>query len=143
MSHRILLAAVLVVAAFGAFADEQPVQLKADLDGAHEVPPTQTSGKGKLEGALNRTTKELNYTVTYQGLSGPATAAHFHGPADPTKNAGVVVPLKAPLDSPVKGSAKLDDKQIGELMANNWYVNVHTAQNPNGEIRGQVLHAGP
>jgi CHRD domain len=143
MSHRILLAAVLVMATFGARADEQPIQLKADLDGSHEVPATQTSGKGKLEGALNRTTKELNYTVTYQGLTGPATAAHFHGPADPTKNAGVVVPLKAPLDSPVKGSATLDDKQIGELMANNWYVNIHTAKNPTGEIRGQVVHAGP
>jgi hypothetical protein len=143
MSHRILLAAVLCLAAFGARADEQPVQLHADLDGSHEVPAVETSGKGRLEGALNKSTKELRYTITYQGLTGPATAAHFHGPADPGKNAGVVVPLKAPLDSPVKGSATLDDKQMADLMANNWYVNIHTAKNPNGEIRGQVLHAGP
>ena len=142
MSQRVLLAAVFCLAAFGARADEQPIQIHADLDGAHEVPAVQTPAKGKLEGALNKSTKELRYTLTYQDLTGPASAAHFHGPAEPGKNAGVVLPLKAPLESPVKGSATLDDKQMGDLLNNNWYVNVHTAKNPNGEIRGQVTHPG-
>ena len=138
MSRRILLAAVLCLAAHGARADEQPIELKADLVGAHEVPSVDSSGKGKLQAALNKGTKELRYTVTYQDLSGPATAAHFHGPAEQGKNAGIALPINGALQSPIKGVATLDDKQMGDLLANRWYVNIHTAKNPNGEIRGQV-----
>ena len=73
-------------------------------------------------------------------LSGDATAAHFHGPADAGANAGVAVPIKGTA-SPMAGSAAITDAQAAELLAGKWYINVHTAANKNGEIRGQVLKA--
>ena len=66
--------------------------------------------------------------------------AHFHGPADKGVNAGVVVPFAPPITSPYHGTATLTDAQIQDLEAGKWYVNVHTAANPGGEIRGQVMH---
>jgi hypothetical protein len=68
--------------------------------------------------------------------------AHFHGPAPAGKNAGVVIPI--PMDklaSPIEGQATLTAAQESDLLAGNWYFNVHTAKNPGGEIRGQVEQA--
>ena len=127
----------------GARADEMPIQLHAPLSAAQEVSPNQSAGTGRMGGTLNRSTKELDYTVTYQDLTGPATAAHFHGPAEPGANAGVVVPLQQPLTSPIKGKATLTDQQMNDLLANKWYVNIHTKEHPGGEIRGQVAQSGP
>ncbi len=112
--------------------------MTARLSGASEVPPTTTDGSGSVAAMLNKQTNELNWTVSYSGLSGPVTAAHFHGPAMAGQNAGVVVPLNGSLASPIKGSATLTAAQAADLAAGKWYVNVHTAANPNGEIRGQV-----
>jgi hypothetical protein len=83
-------------------------------------------------------TKQLKWKVSYSGLSGPATAAHFHGPAEPGKNAGVMIPIQNIATSPAEGSATLTDAQAADLMGGRLYVNVHTAANPGGEIRGQV-----
>ena len=63
--------------------------------------------------------------------------ACFHGPALACANAGVAVPLKDPA-SGSKDTVALTDAQIADLEAGKWYVNVHTAANPGGEIRGQV-----
>ena len=71
-------------------------------------------------------------------MTGPVTAGHFHGPAAAGANAGVVVPFAGSLASPITGSATLTDPQIADLKAGKWYVNLHTAANPGGEIRGQV-----
>lgn len=144
MQHRrTLLATTLGLVAASklgsARADDPPVQFHADLDAAHESPANQSQGTGRLEGTLDKANKVFSYTLTYKGLSGPVTAAHLHGPAEPGQNAGVVVPLQAPLTSPIKGKATLDDKQVDELTSGKLYVNLHTAQNPNGELRGQVL----
>ncbi len=147
MIRRTLLIAAACAASFGilpgARADEMPIQLHATLNGAQEVPPNQTTGTGRMDGTLNRSTKELTYTVTYQNLTGPPTMAHFHGPADPGQNAPVVIPLQQPLTSPIKGKATLTEQQMDQLLGNKWYVNVHTREHPAGEIRGQVAHSGP
>ena len=107
------------------------------LSGASEVPPVMSSASGTVEATLNKQTSELSWTVTYSGLSGPATGAHFHGPAMAGANAGVVVPMTGSLTSPIRGTASLTAAQVADLMAGKWYVNLHTAANPNGEIRGQ------
>ena len=117
-----------------AFADK----MKATLDGKSEVPPTTTAGKGTADIDYDPATKKLSWKVTYSGLSGPATAAHFHGPGEPGKNAGVAVAIPNAASSPVEGSATLTDAQAADLAAGKYYVNVHTAANPGGEIRGQV-----
>ena len=131
-----LAAVALLSLAPAAFA--QAVMYKADLTGAAQVPPNNSKGTGTLAGDLRPASKKLTYTVTYKDLSGPATAAHFHGPADAGANAGVVVPAAAPLTSPIKGEATLTDAQAADLAAGRWYFNVHTAANQPGEIRGQV-----
>lgn len=112
--------------------------LRATLSSAAEVPANASGGTGTLEGSFDKATSVLKWRVTYSGLSGPASAAHFHGPALPGANAGVVVPFPSAA-SPAEGSATLTPAQVTDLMAGKWYVNVHTAQHPGGEIRGQVL----
>ena len=118
-----------------AFADK----MKATLDGKAEVPPNASAGKGVADLDYDPASKKLSRKLTYSGLSGPATAAHFHGPAEAGKNAGVAVAVPNATSSPVEGSATLTDAQAADLMAGNYYVNIHTAANPGGEIRGQVM----
>lgn len=110
----------------------------ARLAGSNEVPSVPTSGSGTAELSFDMQSKLLSWTITYSGLTGPATAAHFHGPAMVSENAGVAVPLTGSLASPITGSATLTEAQAADLMAGKWYFNVHTAANPGGEIRGQV-----
>jgi hypothetical protein len=116
------------------------INFHATLDGASEVPPKTTKGIGDCLATLDTAAKTLTYTVTFENLTGPATMGHFHGPAAVGVNAGIIVPFKTPVESPVSGTATLTDAQIKDLMAGKWYVNVHTAANPAGEIRGQMMH---
>jgi hypothetical protein len=117
-----------------AFAEK----MKVTLDGKSEVPPNTSAGTGSADVDFDATTKKLTWKLTYSGLSGPATAAHFHGPAEAGKNAGVKVPIPNATSSPAEGSATLTDEQVADLTAGKYYINVHTAANPGGEIRGQV-----
>ncbi len=137
-----LLASLLLVAACTLPAAtppaSTPMAMTARLSGSSEVPPVPGSGSGNVEGMLNQQSGVLSWTVTHSGLSGPVTAAHFHGPALVGQNAGVVVPIGGAMDSPIKGQATLTAPQMADLLAGRWYVNLHTAANPNGEIRGQV-----
>jgi len=126
----------LVISTPTAFAET--VNLKGSLNASQSVPPTNSNGTGNLQATYDTATKQLTYTVTYSGLTGNATAAHFHGPADPDKTAGVVVPVQGSVASPIKGTATLTDAQASDLLAGKWYFNIHTEANRPGEIRGQV-----
>ena len=128
------LAVVALLAAGSAHAEI--VHFTATLNGAGEVPPNSTAGKGELSAELETTEKTLAWRASYSGLTGPATAAHFHGPAAPGANAPPQVMITDPAH--IGGSALLNDKQVEDLLAGKWYFNVHTAANPGGEIRGQV-----
>ena len=117
-----------------AFAEK----MKATLDGKSEVPPNASTGTGTADIDYDAATKKLSWKLTYSGLSGPATAAHFHGPAEAGKNAGVALAIPNATSSPTEGSATLTDAQAADLAAGKYYINIHTAANPGGEIRGQV-----
>jgi hypothetical protein len=130
---------VLAASLLWGVAQAEQITFKADLGGTSEVPPVTSPGKGSATASLDTATKTLTWTVTYSGLSGPATAGHIHGPAASGANAGVLVPFSGDLASPIKGSATLTDAQISDLEAGKWYVNLHTAANKPGEIRGQLL----
>src|SRR6202035_1490321 len=117
-----------------AFAEK----MKATLSGKSEVPANSSAATGNADIDYDAATKKLTWKLTYSGLSGPATAAHFHGPAEAGKNAGVAVAIPNASSSPVSGSATLTDAQAADLTAGKYYVNIHTAANPGGEIRGQV-----
>ncbi|MDB5891938.1 MAG: domain containing protein [Polaromonas sp.] len=114
------------------------VALSTQLRGANEVPPNSRTGGGTVDAVLNRDTNLLRWKVNYTGLSGPATAGHFHGPAGVGANAGVVLPWSGTMASPMEGSATLTPTQVGDLMAGLWYANIHTAAHPGGELRGQM-----
>ena len=132
----VLVLTTLVISTPIAFAET--VNLKGSLNASQSVPPTNSNGTGNLQATYDTATKQLTYTVTYSGLTGNATAAHFHGPADPDKTAGVVVPVQGSVASPIKGTATLTDAQASDLLAGKWYFNIHTEANRPGEIRGQV-----
>jgi hypothetical protein len=134
-----LAAALVAPLTFGAAAQAATMVFNAPMNGASEVPPKTTSGKGDATVALDTTTKTIEYTVTFSGLTGPATMAHIHGPAAVGSNAGVVVPLGNNPTSPIKGTATLNNQQMADLEAGKYYVNVHTSANPGGEIRGQLM----
>jgi hypothetical protein len=133
---RLLSLSVLAVFLVWGVARADQVKFKADLSAG---PGITGAGKGAATATLDTATKTLTWTVDYSGLSGAATAAHIHGPADPGANAGIVVPFTGDLASPIKGSATLSDAQIADLEAGKWYVNIHTAANKGGEIRGQLV----
>ncbi len=97
----------------------------------------ESDGMGTGEFTFTPGENTLDYTITYAGLTGPAGAAHIHGPAEPGGNAGVVVPF-ADAASPISGTATLTEEQVAELLDGKYYVNVHTAANGGGEIRGQI-----
>jgi len=113
--------------------------MTARLSGASEVPPVDSTATATVDARLDVQTRRLDWTIVYSGLSGPLTAGHFHGPAAAGANAGVALPLGPVLVSPITGSATLTDDQLRALRAGSWYVNLHTAAHPAGEIRGQVM----
>ncbi len=133
--------ATLAVAAGCATVTANTATMQARLTGQAEVPPKTTMGQGLAQVWLNKDTGGLKWKVEYSGLSGPATMAHFHGPADPGVNAGVLVPVKLSPIPPVsfEGEATITPAQVQDLLAGKWYFNIHTAANPGGEIRGQVV----
>jgi hypothetical protein len=115
----------------------QTVTYKIGLKGSDEVPANTTAGTGTADVTFDPATKLLTWKVTYSGLTGPATMGHIHGPADPGKNAGVLIPFPK-VDNPIEGSATLTDDQVAALKAGKLYINIHTAENKGGEIRGQL-----
>ena len=117
-------------------ARAETVNYRADLNATSEVPPSGTDGTGHLAATFDTMTKALSWTVDYQGLSGPATAAHFHAPAPKGQNAGVAVPVTGSLASPIKGQTTLTDAQVKALTDGDMYFNIHTAAHKPGEIRG-------
>jgi CHRD domain-containing protein len=133
MLTTLALGSVIAFAA-PAHADKMTVT----LDGKSSVPPNSSTATGTADLDYDPASKKLSWKLSYSGLSGPATAAHFHGPAEAGKSAGVAVAIPNATSSPVEGSATLTDAQAADLMAGRYYINVHTTANPGGEIRGQV-----
>jgi len=129
--------AALALVSFAARAET--IKLKATLDAATEVPPKASSGTGHLTATLDTATEVLTYHIEFKDLTGPAVAAHFHGPAAVGVNAGPQVAMTKPIMSPIDGTATLTADQAKDLLDGKWYFNVHTAANPGGEIRGQVM----
>jgi hypothetical protein len=130
-------AAALLFSTGAAFAEM--LDFSAELSGTNEVPPNDTAATGMLDGTFDTDSMEFSWTISYEGLTGDATAAHFHGPAAEDENAGPVVPIEGDLASPIEGSATLTEEQAQQLQDGLWYFNLHTAEYPDGELRGQVL----
>jgi len=144
LARRVLIAGALVSLAGCAMMDDMmgssKVRLSGTLSGAQEVPPATTAGTGTVKATFDKATSKLSYEVVYSGLSGPARAGHFHGPAAMGQNAGVASGFSNP-NSPIRGEVTLTAAQAADLLAGRWYVNIHTQRYPGGEIRAQVVPA--
>ena len=142
MTSTILRSTAAAIAFAGALALAMPsmaatMNFKASLSGKTEVPPNATTGSGTVTATYDTDSKKLTWKGTYSGLTGPVTAAHFHGPAPAGKNAGVMIPI-SPNGPSFEGSATLTDAQAKALMDGDMYANVHTEANKGGELRGQL-----
>jgi hypothetical protein len=134
LPKHLALAAILSITIGGAAtARTVPVAGRFVGEGKAVTHPT-----GSVTGSLDTASDALSYTITYDGLSGPVAAAHFHGPAKRGVDAGVLKPIDGPYDSPIKGQVTLDRAQTSELEHGLVYVNLHTAANPDGEARAQL-----
>ncbi|MCW5929948.1 MAG: CHRD domain-containing protein, partial [Chitinophagaceae bacterium] len=109
----------------------------ASLANDNVIPPVETTAGGTAWLFLDAATHTLSWTVEYAGLTGPATAASFHGPAGAAANAPAVLGLG--VQNPIQGNAQLTAEQAAQLDAGQWYISLSTGNNPEGEIRGQVL----
>jgi len=110
--------------------------MTVSLSSRNEVPPNASGGSGSAKVEIDGNV--LKWSVSYEGMTGPVSAGHFHGPAAAGANAGVVVPFAGSMASPITGSATLTAAQLADVKAGLYYINLHTAANPGGEIRGQV-----
>ena len=139
MKVRIALAAAAGAACLLATVPLQAktIHFSTTLNGASEVPANDSKGTGKVDADFDTASNKFSYAVTYSGLTGPAVAAHFHGPAAAGANAPPIIMIKE-LPSPIKGSETLTPDQAKDLLAGKWYFNVHTAAHGPGEIRGQL-----
>jgi len=126
--------------------DAEPIALTAALAADHEVPkPKGVSARARGTFAAGLTRKgtggTLSWRLTFRGLTGRAAAAHIHlgklGKAGP-----VAAALCGPCRSGARGSAKVNARIVAALLSRTAYVNVHTATNPAGEIRGQLRRGG-
>lgn len=112
--------------------------LTAFLSGDGERPQVTTGATGLGSFSLEGNT--LAYNITFSGLSGPATAAHIHGPTNTTSSIGVIIPfsVSAATSGTISGSVVVSDQQRGYLLNGLSYANIHTSLNGGGEIRGQI-----
>jgi hypothetical protein len=117
--------------------------IKASLSGAGERPaPIKTDAIGFAVFTL--VGNDLSFNINYQGLSGPATLAHVHGPASDARTAAPLIDLKNfavggfGVSGSIAGTVTLDNAQLSAIADGLAYVNIHTALNPGGEIRGQI-----
>ncbi len=116
-------------------ASAETLKYTAELTAGAEVPPTDSSATGTADVTVDTEANTVSWTVTVDGLTGDPTAAHIHGPAAEGENAPPAIDMS---DGIMDGSADITDEQLADLKAGNYYVNVHTEKNPDGEIRGQL-----
>jgi CHRD domain len=142
---KALLCGVVAALALTAFAvaspsKEAPGKLSAALNVGQEKPipkGTKLGASGRFTATLTGTS--LSWKLTFTHLSGSATAAHIHLGARGVAGA-VLVPICGPCTSGATGTAMLTPDHIDSIKAGKTYVNVHTAKNPNGEVRGQITN---
>jgi CHRD domain len=122
----------------------QTFTFTAVLNSGQEPPPNTNDSPalGVAFVTFNTDTGELCFSISFEEfrLTSEETNAHFHAPAPPGMNAGVIVQLPTP-GSPKNGceTPELTEAQRRDLFRGLWYINIHTEKNPGGEIRGQVL----
>lgn len=112
----------------------------AYLNGAQQVPPAATTATGYARVVLNESAGTITFTVVFNGLTSAQTLSHIHEPGAIGVNAAVAIDFGAVggTSGTISGTRSITPTQIAQLRAHLGYVNVHTTNFPNGEIRGQL-----
>jgi hypothetical protein len=121
--------------------DDVVYTISGDASGAQETPAVTTSATGTLTGTYNARTNVFQYSISWTGLSGDVSVAHFHGPALTGVAASPIIDLSVTTNGTtgnITGTTTLPDSTETHLLNGKLYYNLHTLANPNGEIRGQV-----
>jgi len=133
----VFLAGTMVMAGACKKSKTNDVTFKATINGASETPPNASTATGTATLIFNQDTKTFNIVVTFSGIT--ATASHIHKGA-PGVPGNVIFGFTPPIVSPINyTSAVLDSTQQADLFADQYYVNIHSAEFPAGEIRGQLI----
>jgi cell division septation protein DedD len=127
-----------------------PRLFAAEMDGAHVVPPVTTAGHGLALVGVNVVNNKLTVGVAFGPLASMPTSVHIHGPATPSQNGPVVFDLgnvaafkiKSKWYGALTQNVDVTAAQLQQLRTGEWYIDVHTQNRPNGEIRGQILALG-
>lgn len=135
-------AVALLCAAFSASARADTV-FASSLNGAQQVPPISVPGTGFGTVTLNTAATQIAVNLTWQNLTGAAIMGHIHGPAAPGQTAPVLIPFwemadARPATGSFVGTFSVSAQVVSYLNAGLLYINIHTPQYPDGEIRGQV-----
>ena len=135
MKRLLIVTAMLALAACAGSMGSSGKSVNVRLSGAEEVPPVSASGSGSGSFTIGND-GAVSGSVTTSGVQG--TMAHIHQ-AGKGQNGPVIVPLTKNGDTyTAPAGAKLNDAQMQAFRAGNLYVNVHTAANKGGEVRGQL-----
>ena len=157
LTHRLLLAVLLLLGTFMTACDEEDVNLDdllnndvnfegVQLKGDHEVPMVMSDGIGLINVYYNSNTRIITFDLAWTlGNSDDETVGmHFHGPATPQQNAGVIIPVTGftnnstgSLTGSTRALTKAEEKQ---LLNGLWYFNIHSTSHPSGELRGNLIH---
>jgi CHRD domain len=142
----ILAAGAVAALVFAALSSARPAvahfRLTTTLNAGQEIPKQvvkNLTAHGTFTGTLVGT--KLTWKLTWAKLTGPATAAHIHL-AGMGKAGNVIVPLCTPCGNKTgskTGTSTINASLLTKIQKHGTYVNVHTAKNPNGEIRGQLV----
>lgn len=142
--HVVAVSAVVVIAALASvvLSRNSPHKFVFTMSGAEEVPPNSSTGSGNAD--VKIAGNQIKVEFSFEGLTGPLTGAHIHLPAAPGSNAPVVFNIApgvfpAGTPSPIKATFTITDEQEEIVRDGRSYLNLHTAQFPGGEIRGQVV----
>ena len=114
------------------------VTLSTRLDPGSVIPPARSNGTGQLDAIYDASTRLFRWKVSWSGLSGVVTGAQFHGPADGGQVGPATMIWPGPFGPTYEGRATLTPEQAVDLLGGRWYLNVRTAANPAGELRGQL-----
>lgn len=114
------------------------VTLSTRLDPGAAIPPARSNGNGQLDAIYDANTRLFRWKASWSGLSGAITGAQFHGPADIGQSGQPTLIWPGPFGATYEGRATLTPEQAVDLLGGRWYLNVRTAANPAGELRGQL-----
>ena len=117
-----------------------PLKFIAELASEEESHVVHSPASGFGDFTLDRETMKLSWRITYDKMTSAVTGAHVHGPQTPGGNAGVLFPLaEGGIASPIEGSFTLSDGLLEYFLTGRVYVNIHTEQYKDGELRAPIM----